>query len=129
PFGVCATFSPNWPAGNAVVRLVGLRPLLAAALLGLLKPIEQAPGVGADERLQPVRLTLLDAIACERSFGTEEFGLLLHLAVPHVMVQLADVHENAHLRDRLKFRCTGSPHISGESGGGQEVLRMGGRDM
>src|SRR5262245_866326 len=104
-------------------------PLPAAALLGLLEPIEQAPGVGAGEGLQPVRLTFLDGIACDRSSRAKELDLLLHLAVPHVMVKLADVHENAHLRDRLKLRCAGSPHVSGERRGGQEVLRVGCRDM
>src|SRR5215831_19809357 len=90
----------------------GLRALLAAALLCLLKAIEQAPGIGACKGLQPVRLTLLDAITRERSFGPKVFGLLLHLAVPHVRIELADIHEDAHLGDGLQLRCAGSPHVS-----------------
>src|SRR5437879_1241726 len=67
----------------------GRRPLLAAALLGLLKTIEQAPGAGAGEGLQPVRLAFLDGVACDRSFGAKKLGLLLHFVVPHVWVELA----------------------------------------
>src|SRR3984893_8242419 len=112
-----------------IIQSNGLPPLLAAALLGLLKPIEQAPGIGAREGIQPLRLIFLDAIACDRTFGTKELGLLLHLGVPHVRVKFADIHENAHLRDRLKLCCAGFPHVSGESRNGQEVLRVLCRDM
>src|SRR5277367_280823 len=93
----------------------GLPPLLAAALLRLCKPIEQAPGMVARQRFQPVRLALLDAVACDRTFGTKEFGLPLHLAVPPVRVEFADVHENAHLRERLKLFFVGFPQVSRES--------------
>src|SRR5438552_11028640 len=49
--------------------------------------------------------------------------------MPHVLVQFADVHEDAHLRNRLKLGGAGLPHVSGEGGDGQEVLRIGGRDV
>src|SRR6266849_5809129 len=113
----------------APLRPSRLAPSLAAALRSLFKPIEQAPGAGAREGLQPVRLTLLDAIACDRAIGTKDCGLRLHLAVPHVRIEFADIHENAHLRDRLKFCGAGSPHVSGESRNGHEILRIGCRDM
>src|SRR5712671_2944921 len=98
----------------AQLKSTALVPSLAAALPGLFKPVEQAPGIGAREGLQPVRLTFLDAIACDRAIGTKDCGLRLHLAVPHVRIEFADIHENAHLRDRLKFCGAGSPHVSGE---------------
>src|SRR5580704_15703293 len=75
------------------------RELLAAALLGLFEAIEQAAGVFTRQCFQPVRLALLDGVACDRSFGTKEFGLPLHLAVPPVWIVFAHIHENAHLRD------------------------------
>src|SRR5215468_6776341 len=112
-----------------VVQIERARDLLAAALPSLIKPIEQAPGIGAREGLQPMRLILLDAVACDRTVGAKDCGLSLHLVVPHVGIEFADVHENAHLRDRLKLRGAGSPHVSGESRNGEEVLRIGCRNM
>src|SRR5258707_12001181 len=42
---------------------------------------------------------------------TEIYTLSLHDALP-IWIELADVHENAHLRDRLKLCRAGSPHVS-----------------
>src|SRR5579871_4190082 len=82
----------------------GCRSLFAAALAALFEPVEQTPGVVARQGLQPVRLALFDAVSRDRALGAKKLGLTLHLAVPHVGVVFSDVHENAHLRDRLKLR-------------------------
>src|SRR5690349_19706997 len=71
--------------------------LLAAAFLRLFKSVEEAPGVGAGECVEPVRLSFLDGVARDGALRAQEFGFFLHLAVPHVFVQFADVHEHAHL--------------------------------
>src|SRR5712691_2809457 len=70
--------------------------LLSASLPGLLEAIEQAACAGSRERIEAVRLPFLDRVPCNRPLGTEEFRFLLHLAVPPVLVELADVHEHAH---------------------------------
>src|SRR6266850_3218220 len=95
--------SPNYP------------PLLATALPGFFKPVEQAAGVGSCEGFQPVVLTLLDGITGDGTLGTKEFCFLLHLAVPHVLVEFADVHEYAHLRNRLELGGGGSHMYPGKA--------------
>jgi hypothetical protein len=79
-----------------------LRPLSAATLRSLFKAIEQAPSVRARERFDPVRLIFLNTMTHDRASGTKKSGLPRHLTVPYVGVEFADVHENAHLRDRPK---------------------------
>ena len=56
-----------------------------------------------------MRLTFLDNITCERAAKSKEVGFPLYLAVPHVGVVLADIHENAHFRDCLKLCCAWFP--------------------
>jgi hypothetical protein len=71
-----------------------------------------------------VRLALLDGIACDGAVGAKKVRFLLHLSVPHVLVQLADAHEHAHLGNGLKLRGARLPHVSGERRHGQELLRI-----
>src|SRR5262245_31650332 len=71
--------------------------LFTTALLGLLEPIEQASCIGSSERFESMWLALFDGIARDCSFGAKKFRFLLHLAMPHIFVQLTDVHEHAHL--------------------------------
>src|SRR5437867_2948191 len=87
--------------------------LLAAALLRLFESVEQAAGIGSGERLQPVRLALLFGVTGHGPLGAKKVYLPLHLPVPAVLVKFADVHEHAHLRNGLKLRCAGVPHVSG----------------
>src|SRR5688572_15753934 len=120
-------------AVTAVMRQARPEPvrsrLLAAALPGFFKPVEQAAGVDSRECVEAVRLAFLDGVARDGAFGAKEFRFLFHLAVPHVLVLFADVHEDAHLRDRLKPGGVGLPHVAGKGGDGEEVLRVGGRDV
>src|SRR3954470_17490023 len=116
------SISPNWSRRSDV-------NLLAAALSGLLKSVEQACGVGAGEGVQAVRLALLDGVARDGALRAKEFGFLLHFGVPHVLVEFADVGEHAHLRNRLQPGGARFPHVSRESGHRQEVLRIFSRDV
>src|SRR5215470_16240017 len=83
----------------------------------------------AGERIQPVRLAFLDGVAGDRAPGTQEFGLPVHLPVPAVWVVLADIHEDAHLRDCRKLGGAGFPHVPWESRNREEILRIECRDM
>jgi hypothetical protein len=49
------------------------------------------------------------------SLGAQQLGFLLHLRVPHVFVVLADVHEDAHLRNSLEFGRVGSHMYPGKA--------------
>src|SRR5262245_63727620 len=74
-------------------------------------------------------LSFLDAVAGNSAFGTQVLGFLLHLTMPHVLVKLTDVHEDADVRDRLKLRRAWLPHVSRERGHREEELRIGGCDV
>jgi len=54
------------------------RILVSAAFRGLGEAVEEAAGVFAGERVEPVRLARLDGIARYRALGAEEFGLSSH---------------------------------------------------
>src|SRR5580693_4358486 len=81
--------------------------LLTATLFGFFESVKEAPRVGACQRVQAVRLALLDGIAGHCPFRAQRFGFLLHLRVPHVFVILADVHEDAHFRNGLELGGAG----------------------
>jgi len=49
--------------------------------------------------------------------------------MPAVGIVFADVHKNAHLRNRLQLGRAGLPHVSGESGDGKKVLRIRSRHV
>src|SRR5229473_707919 len=139
-FGIAAILAAKFvirPA-DALASKSNQQPPLSTATLGnLFKAIEQAPGVRARERFDPVRLiffhpvrlTFLDAITHDRASFTKKVGLPLHFTVPYVGVVFADVHENAHLRDRLKLCRARFPHVSWESRNGEEVLWIASCDM
>src|SRR5438045_3509312 len=83
----------------------------AAAFFGLVKPVEQPRRAGADERLDAVRLVFLLAEPRQGALGAKELDLPPHLAVPPVGVELARIHENAHLGYRLELCRARAPHI------------------
>src|SRR5262249_15539740 len=85
-----------------------------ASVLRFLEVVEQPSRVSSGERLEPVRLALLDRVIRDRSAETKVLRFPLHLVVPSVLVELTDVHEHAHLRNRLKLRCARLPHVSRE---------------
>jgi hypothetical protein len=63
----------------------------SAAVLGLFKPVEQAPGIGACQGSEAVRLILLDGIPRERPLGAKVFRFPLHFTVPPTAVEFADI--------------------------------------
>ena len=63
--------------------------------------VEEACDIGTLQRGHAVWLAFLDRVARDSAPGAQELRFLLHLAVPPIFVQLADVHEYAELRDRL----------------------------
>ena len=89
-----------------------------ATLLGFFKSVEQAAGIRTRQGFHAVRLAGLDGIARDRAPGAQKIRLLLHLRMPHVFVVFTDIHEDAHLRNRLKPGHAGFPHVSGEGGDG-----------
>src|SRR5882757_6620256 len=103
--------------------------LPGAALVRFFEPVEEPAGVRAGKRVQPMWLSLLDGVARHRSFGAQELHLAPHLVVPAVLVIFADIHEDAHLGDRLKLGLRRLPHVSGERGDREEILRIGSGDV
>src|SRR6266852_1489255 len=63
--------------------------LLATALAGFVEVVEQPASRGAGERVEAMRLPLLDGVARDVAFRAKELGFALHLVVPHVLVVLA----------------------------------------
>src|SRR6476661_5894680 len=95
---------------------------LAAAHLRLLESLEETSGVRAGERLDPVGLALFEGIARHGAARAQELDFLLHLVVPAVLVEFADVEEHAHFRDGVELHRARLPHVAGERGHREEVL-------
>ena len=90
---------------------------------------EEPLGVGSGQRIEAMGLSLFDGVARERALRPDVLDFALHLAVPPVLVVLANVHEDAHLRDRLKLGWRRFPHKSRERRDREEVLGISRRDM
>ena len=49
--------------------------------------------------------------------------------MPHKFIQFADIHEHAHLGNRVQLESDRLQHISGKRSDGQEVLGVRGSDL
>src|SRR5262249_20276827 len=88
------------------------------------KVLKKTASVGSCESFHTMRLSLLDGVARDGAVRAKPLGLFLHLAMPHIFVELTDIQEDTHLGNRLKLGGAWLPHVSRERGNGTEVLRI-----
>ena len=70
--------------------------LLTATLFGFLKSVEQAPGIGARQRLHPVRLAFLDGIVGDRPLGAQHSASFF-ISACHMYSSFSPTYMKTHI--------------------------------